>query len=73
VSFPTAGLALRSVGNPSPALVDHDRKRTVLGKAALALVYSFLEPAGNAGGLTLEQAVQEMIHGPGTVQEPAAG
>jgi hypothetical protein len=67
------GLALRTVGNPSPALIDHDRKRTVLGKAALALVYSFLEPAGNAGDLTLEQAVQEMIHGQRTDREPAAG
>ena len=65
------GLALRTVGNPSPALVDHDRKRTVLGTAALALVYSFLEPAGNASGLTLEQAVQEMIYSQRDGQEPA--
>jgi hypothetical protein len=57
------GLALRTVGNPSPDLVDHDRKRTLLGTAALAAVYSFLEPAKNASGLTLEQAVHEMIYG----------
>jgi hypothetical protein len=44
------GLMLHTVGNPSPALVDHDRKRTVLGTAALALIYSFLEPAKDASG-----------------------
>ncbi len=65
------GLALRAVGNPSPALVDHDRKRTVLGSAALALVYSFLEPAGSASGLTLEEAVQEMIYGQRDGRKPA--
>jgi hypothetical protein len=56
------GLTLRTVGNPSAALIDHDRKRTLLGTAALALIYSFLEPAEEASGLTLEQAVHEMIH-----------
>lgn len=61
------GLALRIVGNPSPAPVDHDRKKTVLGTAALALIYSFLEPAKNVSGLTLEQAAHEMICGD---QEP---
>jgi hypothetical protein len=57
------GLALRTVGNPSAILVDHDRKRTLLGTAALALIYSVLEPAGDASGLTLEQAVNKMIDG----------
>lgn len=65
------GLTLRSVGNPSRALIDHDRKQTVLGTAALALIYSFLEPAKNASGLTLEQAVHEMVCSPGADQEPA--
>jgi hypothetical protein len=63
------GLTLRTIGNPSAALVDHDRKRTLLGTAALALIYSFLEPADDASGLTLEQAVQEMINGRLDTQE----
>jgi hypothetical protein len=56
------GLTLRTIGNQSAALVDHDRKRTLLGTAALALIYSVLEPAGDASGLTLEQAVHKMIN-----------
>jgi hypothetical protein len=65
------GLELRTIGNPSAALVDHDRKRTVLGTAALALAYSFFEPDGNHSGKTLEQAVHEMIYAPRDPQEPS--
>jgi hypothetical protein len=65
------GLELRMIGNPSAELVDHDRRRTVLGTAALAMVYSFLEPAKEASGLTLEQAVHEMIYGPADPGDPA--
>jgi hypothetical protein len=64
------GLTLRTIGNPSAALVDHDRRRTVLGTAALGLFYSFLEPAGNPSGLTIEQAVHEMISGSCDGQNP---
>jgi hypothetical protein len=64
------GLRLRTVGHPSAAFVDPDRKRTLLGTAALALIYSFLEPAGDASGLTLEQAVHEMIYGRCDGQKP---
>jgi hypothetical protein len=56
------GLTLRTIGDPSASLVDHDQKRTLLGTAALALIYSFLEPAEKATGLSLEQAVNEMIN-----------
>jgi hypothetical protein len=65
------GLELRTIGNPSAALVDHDRKRTVLGMAALGLVYSFFEPVSNYSGKTIEQAVHEMIYGPQDPQEPS--
>ena len=66
------GLTLRTVGNPSAALIDHDRRRTLLGTAALALIYGFLEPAGDASGLTLEQVVHDMIHGRRDVQKPVS-
>jgi hypothetical protein len=67
------GIALRLFGNPADALVDHDKKRTLLGTAALAVAYSFLEPTKDACGLTLEQAVHEMIYGqPDPGQSPPA-
>jgi hypothetical protein len=66
------GLTLRTLGDPSSALIDHDRKRTLLGTAALALIYSAVEPTQNASGLTLEQAVHEMICGGRDTQNPAS-
>lgn len=66
------GVILRTLGDPSSALIDHDRKRTLLGTTTLALIYSFLEPAGNVSGLTLEQAVHEMIYGGCGSQEPVS-
>lgn len=60
------GLMLRTAGNPASSLIDHGQKRTVLGTAALGLIYSFLEPTNNASGLTIEQAVNEMICSPRT-------
>jgi hypothetical protein len=60
-----------AIGNSSAALIDHDRKRTVLGTAALAVVYSFFEPANDASGETLEQAVHQMIYGSQDPQEPS--
>ena len=65
------GLVLRMFGNPADELVDHDKKRTLLGTAALAVAYSFLEPAKDAHSLTLEQAVHEMIYGQPDPGKPA--
>jgi hypothetical protein len=65
------GLEMRTIASPSAALVDHDRKRTLLGTAALAMVYSLLEPAKNPSGKTLEQAVHEMIYGQPEPGKPA--
>ena len=67
------GLELRMIGDPSDQLVDYDRKRTLLG-TKLAALYSFFEPAKEATGLTLEQAVHNMIYGdtgPGEGADPA--
>jgi hypothetical protein len=65
------GLALRLFGNPAEELVDHDTKRTLLGTAALAVAYSFTEPTKDARGLTLEQAVHEIIYGQPDPGKPA--
>ena len=56
------GLELRMIGDPSDRLIDHDRRRTLLGAAALAVIHSFLEPDCVSAALTLEQAVDDMIH-----------
>jgi hypothetical protein len=66
------GLALRSLGDPSSELIDHDRKRTLLGTAALAIIHSVLERADQADGMTLEQAVHAKIYDqPVAAAEPA--
>jgi hypothetical protein len=58
------GLALRALGDPSSNLIDHERRRTLLGTAVLSLVYSLLEPAEEPDGRTLEEAVHTKIYGP---------
>jgi len=62
------GLALRSLGDPSGGLIDHERKRTLLGTAALAVIHSLLERTDQADGMTLEQAVHARVYG-----QPPAG
>jgi hypothetical protein len=68
------GIALRSIGNPSSDLVDHDRRRSLLGTAALALVQAFMERAEDADGMTLEDAVRVKINrrSPDAVDEAEA-
>jgi len=56
------GIALRTMGDPSSGLIDRDRRRTLLGTAALAVVHSFMEPAENPDGMTLEDAVRAMVY-----------
>ncbi len=56
------GIALRSFGNPTTDLIDRDRRRTLLGTAALALVYSFMERVEDPDGMTLEEAVRAKVY-----------
>jgi BetI-type transcriptional repressor, C-terminal len=51
------GFALRGLADPATPVVDHERRRTLLGTAALALILSFGEPGG---GQTLEDAVTRL-------------
>lgn len=55
------GLALRQLANPNCQVIDHDRQRSLLGTAALALIRGCLEPTDTPDSLTLEQAVEEMV------------
>jgi hypothetical protein len=51
------GMILRAIGDPGAGVVDHDARRSLVGTAALAVIYAFVEPDDAASGLTLEQAV----------------
>jgi hypothetical protein len=53
----STGAAVRMLSAPSSEIVDYDRRRSLLGTIALALMYACLEPTDEATGLTLEQAV----------------
>jgi len=55
------GLALRALADPAAPIVDHTRRRCLLGTAALALIAGCLEPAEQGHGLTLEQAARAVI------------
>lgn len=57
------GLSLRSLGDPASKLIDHDRKRSLLGTAALAMILGCLESVEEPDGLTLEQAVHVKVYG----------
>lgn len=57
LSAATDGITLRAIGDPGSGVVDHDRRRSLMGTVALAIVHAFLEPDEDADGLTLEQAV----------------
>jgi len=57
LSAASDGMTLRSLGDPGAGVVDHDNNRSLMGSVALAVIYAFLEPAEDASGLTLEQAV----------------
>ena len=58
----SSGVAVRMLSDPTSKIVDHDRRRSVLGTIALALIYACLEPTDDATGLTLEQAVDSHLN-----------
>jgi hypothetical protein len=58
----SGGVALRTLGDPSSEVIDHDRQRSILGTAALAVIYTCLERTEDASGLTLEQAVRSLVN-----------
>ena len=57
------GTILRAMGDPGAGVVDHARRRSLMGNLALAVILAFLEPEEDAGGLTLEQAVRARFEG----------
>lgn len=57
LSAATDGLILRAIGDPAAAVLDHDRRRSLMGTVALAVIHAFLEPDDDTTGRTLEEAV----------------
>lgn len=57
LSAATDGMTLRAIGDPASGVVDHDRRGSLMGTVALAVIHAFLEPDDDADGLTLEQSV----------------
>lgn len=57
LSVATDGMILRAIGDPGARVVDHERRRSLMGTVALAVIHAFLEPDDDASGLTLERAV----------------
>jgi hypothetical protein len=48
---------LRAAGDPQAGVLDRAHSTSLLGQITLAIIYAFLEPQGDADGLTLEEAV----------------
>jgi len=58
-----SGFALRSIDAPESPVIDHDQQRSLFGSAALALLLGCMERTEDPQGITIEQAVKEMIYG----------
>jgi hypothetical protein len=57
------GTAVHALSAPSPQVIDHEHRRTLLGTAALALIHGCLERVDEADGSSLEQAVHAKVYG----------
>lgn len=51
------GLTLRTIGDRSTSVLDHERRRSLLGTAALGLMLAFVDPGD---GQTLQEAADRM-------------
>jgi hypothetical protein len=58
------GLAMRALADPAARIIDHAKRRSLLGTAALALIAGCLERSEPDAGVPLEQAVRDMVCGP---------
>ena len=58
------GLALRALADPAAPVIDHARRRCLLGTTVLALIAGCVERADDGDGLPLEEAVQAMVGSP---------
>jgi hypothetical protein len=57
------GSALRSLANPDAVVVDHQKHRSLLGTAVLALISGCLERDRDGPGVSIEDAVNMLVRG----------
>jgi hypothetical protein len=57
----SAGVALHVLGKSDPDVVDHENRRSLLGKGGLAIIYGCLEPADASSSITLEECVSRLL------------
>jgi hypothetical protein len=55
------GVVLRALGDPAAGVLDHARRRTLLDKVVLAILYAFLERDDDSDGLPLEQVTARRL------------
>lgn len=58
------GLAMRALADPAARVIDHDRQRSLLGTAVLALIAGCLERSDGSAGVPLEHVVTDMLRAP---------
>ena len=58
------GLALRALADPAAPVIDHARRRCLLGTTVLALIAGCVERAEDGDGLPLEEAAHALVCGP---------
>jgi hypothetical protein len=58
------GVAIRALADPASPVIDRARRRCLLGTAALAVIAGCVERADSTGGVSLEDAVRDMIGEP---------
>lgn len=61
------GLALRMIGDRAASVLDHERRRSLLGTAALALMIAFVDPGD---GETLEETADRMADSRSDAPQP---
>ena len=67
------GLALRALADPAAPVIDHARRRCLLGTAVLALIAGCVERAEDGDGLPLEEAAHALVCGAARGLRPEAG
>jgi hypothetical protein len=58
------GLALRALADPDARIIDRNRRRCLLGTAALVVIAGSVQRADGGDGLTLEDTVRALMNAP---------
>ena len=56
------GMSMRSVGDPEAQVINHEKRRTLLGKAILAMMAGCVVRVEDTSSMTVEEAVRDLIY-----------